>query len=163
MAVGQDGALYILGWRRVRRVGTNGVIRTIAGGRGQPGFAGDGGLATAALYGNLGSMAIAPDDSVYFPDYTNQNVRRIQPRSTGLAPGEQLLVGGGGAEVYVVSAQGRHLRTLHGLTGGLIHSFDYDADGYLASITSRGGLVTSIERQGGLPTAMSPPAASAPC
>ncbi|MEY4551033.1 MAG: hypothetical protein RL685_7228, partial [Pseudomonadota bacterium] len=43
-------------------------------------------------------------------------------------------------------ANGRHLETLHALTGGLLYSFSYDADGHLSQISDGDGNVTLIDR-----------------
>ena len=49
VAVSADGGLYIADWgnRRIRRVGPDGIITTVAG-NGNEGFSGDGGPAAAA-------------------------------------------------------------------------------------------------------------------
>jgi len=51
--------------------------------------------------------------------------------------------------------KGVHLRTLHGLTGGILYEFGYDSEGRLGSVVDGSGNVTSIERDGiGNPTAI---------
>jgi RHS repeat-associated protein len=84
VAVGPDGTLYIAdrghpvdgGNRRVRMVGTDGIITTIAG-NGNPWSSGDGGPATQAGMDPL-HVAVGPDGSVYITDHFNNNlVRRV--------------------------------------------------------------------------------------
>ena len=94
--VGPDGCIYIgdQGDYRVRRVGPDGIITTIAGtgvqrsrttsfgGSGVVvtiGPDGDGGPATQALLGGPLSVAVGPDGSVYFTDIGL--IRRVTPDS----------------------------------------------------------------------------------
>ncbi len=85
LALGPDGSLYIADGRRVRRVGPDGIITTVAGTgdicdiRFLAGC-GDGGLATRAPLGIVADVKFGPDRSLYavmgFPEY---RVRRIGP------------------------------------------------------------------------------------
>jgi sugar lactone lactonase YvrE len=79
LAVASDGALYIADREgfRIRRIGEDGVITTVAG-TGQRGFTGDGGPATLATFGYLGRIALDPDDALLVADQSNSCVRRIQ-------------------------------------------------------------------------------------
>ena len=65
---------------RVRRIGTDGMLTTIAG-NGMKGSRGDGGLATAAQFNGMHNLAIGPDDKIYVADTWNNCVRAIDPRS----------------------------------------------------------------------------------
>jgi RHS repeat-associated protein len=83
LAVGRDGTIYFTessSRYRVRRVGADGIISTIAG-NGTMVNSGDGGLATAAGVAALG-IAVGPDGSVYVADPFNFRVRRIWPSGT---------------------------------------------------------------------------------
>ncbi len=62
-----------------------------------------------------------------------------------------------GHEAYVFSGEGRHLRTVHTLTGATLLTFGYDAAGYPITITDGDGNVTRIERNGAVPTAVVAP------
>ncbi len=77
VAVGPDGSLYIAdyGNNRIRRVGPDGIITTVAG-NDMTGFSGDGGLATAASLTPLG-LAVGPDGSLYIAG--NRRIRRVSP------------------------------------------------------------------------------------
>src|SRR4029079_12678292 len=74
-----DGNLYFAddGNGRIRKVDTKGIISTIAG-NGEQGFAGDGGLATAATFNNTYglSLAIDAEGNFYVADTFNARVRK---------------------------------------------------------------------------------------
>jgi RHS repeat-associated protein len=72
--------------------------------------------------------------------------------------GDVLVAAEDGGEVYVFDSSGRHLRTLHALTGTVRYTFAYDGSGSLTAITDGNGTVTTIERDaGGAPTAIVAP------
>ena len=66
LALGSDGSLYIADTfnARVRRVGPDGIITTVAG-SGIRVFHGDGGPAIAAGFEQLLGVAVGPDGSLY--------------------------------------------------------------------------------------------------
>ncbi len=80
VAVGSDGAVYItdLSADRVRRVGPDGIITTVAG-TGEVGFSGDGGPATTAQLYFPQAIAVGSDRSLYIADVINSRVRRVAP------------------------------------------------------------------------------------
>lgn len=80
VAVDEDGTLYIAdrGNFKIRRVGPDGIIGTIAG-TGVEGSAGDGGPATAAELGYVARVAI-DGDGLLVADQSNARVRRITLR-----------------------------------------------------------------------------------
>ncbi len=92
IAVGPDCSLYIAGGNRVRRVGPEGIIQTIAG-TGVQGTSGDGGPATQATLDGPRSIALAPDGSLLVgsSNLSPNSVRRITP--DGLI---QTIAGAGG-------------------------------------------------------------------
>lgn len=69
------GNLYISDYARIRKVTTNGVITTIAG-TGNPGYTGDGGLATNAQL-NVSGMAIDREGNLYTSDSNNNRIRKV--------------------------------------------------------------------------------------
>lgn len=78
VAVDKNGAIYILDSRdsRIRRVGTNGVITTIAG-TGVSGYNGDNRPALGAQIASGGFMTTDSDGNLYFADLINHRVRKI--------------------------------------------------------------------------------------
>jgi hypothetical protein len=67
IAVTADGSVLIGGGRRVRRVGPNGVIDTVAG-SGQRATSGDGGPAVRAGIASVDGVAVMPDGGVLIAD-----------------------------------------------------------------------------------------------
>ncbi len=100
LAVGRDGAIFFTEGSsryRVRRVGPDGIISTIAG-NGTMVSSGDGGLATVAGVAAQG-IAVGSDGSVYLSDPFNFRVRRIWPSgiiTTVAGNGTQGYTGDGG-------------------------------------------------------------------
>lgn len=80
VAVDRDGNLYIAdtGNHRVRLVGRDGVIRTIAG-DGTAGFAGDGGPAHLARLNSPAAVAVDSRGRIYVADLDNGRIRRLTP------------------------------------------------------------------------------------
>jgi RHS repeat-associated protein len=78
VAVGPDQSLYIASpsSSRIRRVGTDGIIATIAG-SGVQGFSGDGGPAPLAQLRNPDGVAVGPDNAVYVNDRGNRRIRLV--------------------------------------------------------------------------------------
>jgi RHS repeat-associated protein len=78
VALGPDGSLYIAdtGNNRIRRVGTDGIITTVAG-NGNRNLSGDGGLASQAELGQPHGIAVGPDGSLYIADTYNRRVRKV--------------------------------------------------------------------------------------
>ena len=63
---------------RVRKVDTNGIITTVAGGG--PGFSGgDGGPATSAAFNNPQGVALDPAGNLYITDTFNSRIRMVSP------------------------------------------------------------------------------------
>jgi YD repeat-containing protein len=79
VAVAADGSAYIADWgnHRVRRVGPDGVITTVAGSSSVEGFGGDGGPATQARLNAPTDVELAPDGSYAIADFRNFRIRRV--------------------------------------------------------------------------------------
>ncbi len=83
VAVGADGTIYIAEMenQRIRRVGTDGIITTVAGipwnriGN----YSGDGGPATLATFHSVADVEVGPDRSLYITDWGTHSIRRVGP------------------------------------------------------------------------------------
>ena len=80
VAVGKDGSVYISDQlnSRIRRVSRTGVITTVAG-KGEAGFSGDNGPATAAEVSYPNGVAVGDDGSLYIADFGNSRIRKVSP------------------------------------------------------------------------------------
>jgi hypothetical protein len=91
---------------RIRKVGTNGIISTIAG-NGSPGYSGDGGPATNASLTFPAAVAVDPSGNVFIADWYNSRVRKV---AFGGAPALSLKVvsvtDGGDYQVIITGPQG---------------------------------------------------------
>jgi YD repeat-containing protein len=167
VAVDAQGTLYIYDMRnhRIRQVSPTGIITTVAG-TGAPGYNGDGrpaltatlDLVSAAGIPGLG-VAVGPQAHLFLADLRNHRVRRLAPPLPGFSAGDLTLAAADGSVLYGFSPTGRHLRTLHALTGALLHQFAYDPAGRLSTLTDGDGNVTTVERDAttGAPTAIRAP------
>ncbi len=167
VAIAPDDTLYIVdsGNNVVRWMRPGGTIHTLAG-NGFSGSTGDGGSARQAAFFALDhGLAVGADGSIFVsqtfataqvPD--GLRVRRISPPPETFAAGksgELMVPAQDGGEVYVFDLNGRHLRTLEGLTGSLLYGFSYDSAGRLAEVVDGDGNTTAVERDGsGNPTAI---------
>jgi RHS repeat-associated protein len=79
VAVGPDGSVYVAeNSTRIRRIGLDGLIQTVAG-NGLSGGGGNGGPATSASVEGVRGVAVGPDGSLYIAENTNHRVRRVDP------------------------------------------------------------------------------------
>ena len=95
-----EGNLYIADFynHRVRKIGTDGIIHTIAG-TGTSGYNGDGGKATLAQIGDPCGVVVDESGFVYIGDQANLRVRVVTPAGTihtVAGTGERGLTGDGG-------------------------------------------------------------------
>ena len=74
------GNIYLIESPRVRKISTDGIIHTIAGGIIMEGFSGDGGDATLAQFNNsLTGIAVDAAGNVYISDNGNNRIRKVSP------------------------------------------------------------------------------------
>jgi uncharacterized repeat protein (TIGR01451 family) len=91
VAVDREGNLFIAdsGNARIRKVGRDGIITTVAG-NGISGFSGDGGLATAASLGYVYGLAVDAEGNLFLADSSNNRIRKVTftvaPALTALTP-----------------------------------------------------------------------------
>jgi len=80
LAVAADGNTYIADAARIRRIGPDGAISTVAG-TGQSCAGSDCGDGGPALNAKIlpGALALGPDSSLYFADSSTQTIRRVGP------------------------------------------------------------------------------------
>jgi uncharacterized protein (TIGR03437 family) len=79
MTLDAQGNIYIFAADKVRKVSTSGVITTVAG-NGNPGYTGDGGLATnASLFsaGSISGLAVDSGGNLYISDGENHVIRKV--------------------------------------------------------------------------------------
>ena len=103
VSIPASGELILGDAARVRRVGTNGIIETIAGIGGLGAIAGDGGLATLAEISYLGLNAVDSFGNVYLPQQQNNAGERIRYVSM-FAP--SVTLGSSGAAVAAAAGTG---------------------------------------------------------
>jgi sugar lactone lactonase YvrE len=103
LAIDSEGNLYVGGGsgtnRMIIRVDiSSGAVATIAG-TGEKGFSGDGGPATEATMSSVGDIAVDDQGNVYFSDYDNHRVRKVDTAgiiTTIAGTGKQGFSGDGG-------------------------------------------------------------------
>ncbi len=101
VALGPDGALYIAeASSRIRRVGVDGVITTVAGiSQEEWGYSGDGGPATQAKLTEPSGVAFDRAGNLYIADTYNHRIRKVSPSgiiSTVAGTGSSTFSGDGG-------------------------------------------------------------------
>jgi hypothetical protein len=94
VAFDPTGTLYFveLSGERVRTIGADGLVRTIAG-TGRKGDGGDGGPAVRAEFNAMHSLAVTRNGDIYVADTLNHRVRKFDTRS-----GEITTIAGTGAK-----------------------------------------------------------------
>ncbi|WP_434113447.1 PKD domain-containing protein [Methylocaldum sp. GT1TLB] len=159
LVVTNDGSIYVAdtGNNRIRRIGPDGIITTVAG-TGALGYGGDGGLATQSHLSGPRGIAMAPNGKLYIADTDNGRIRQLAPPFPDAGLENMLIPSTDGNELYYFDSKGRHLKTENALTRAVLYRFGYDSAGRLISVTDVDGNVTTIERDAaGNPTAIVAP------
>ncbi len=157
-----DGIIYIAdyidsgGCGRIRRIGNDNMISTIAGGIDITQIIdtltlenpiADGISATRAfVYPQC--VTTGPDGAIYILSLINYTVRRIAPPFSGYTASDILIPSEDGSMVYHFDQNGQHLETLNAITKNIIYKFNFNEEGLLTSIDDMNDLSTTIERDG---------------
>ena len=164
-----DGSLYISDSNKhaIRRVGTDGIITTVAG-TGVRGFSGDGGLATAAQLGfPLGAAADA-EGNLFIVDSENRRIRKVSASGiittiggdgTGAAAATDAAGDGGPAILAKIGVdRPGFILDPNGLRvdpqGNILFA---DAGLHRVRRISRDGIITSLAGSGNVPVTPSSP------
>lgn len=143
LAVARDGTVYLIDGERIRRVGPDGIITTVAGcSIAEQPSCGVGGLARLTAL-DARHLAVAPDGGVFLTE--SNRILRMEPGLPGFGNSDFIIAAVDGSEVYGFDVNGRHLETLDAL-GTRRLAFDYNEAGLLATITDGDGNVTTVER-----------------
>ncbi|MCB9419049.1 MAG: hypothetical protein H6667_04560 [Ardenticatenaceae bacterium] len=164
VAIDANGVVYVRTryqyYDRVRRISTDDIITTYAGRDTCTGPQDNSGLsarqACLSNFNSNNSLEFGPDGSLIISSSRGRIERMAVPQPDGAFSGQNILIPDpNGMEVYEFSSAGRHLRTLHALTGAVLYTFGYDGNGRLTSITDANQNITTIERNvSGQPTAI---------
>ncbi len=138
----------------------------------EPGLDGDGEDFQHAVLNNPANFIINTDGEIIIADTDNKRIRKVRGdnsivtvggadsslnRLTQLSSNKPLgrYKGGNpnmfisernGSVIFEFSPNGVHLRTIDPMSGHVLHSFSYDADGLLSYISDENSLVTTINR-----------------
>jgi sugar lactone lactonase YvrE len=170
VAVAPDGTVFVTEAYRVRRISPAGVVTTVAG-TGTPGFSGDGGPATSALVGYVEGVTVDAVGDVYFSEFDNRRVRRVD--AAGIihtVAGNGLAAGGDGGpavdagiagpfglvfdrnhNLYIAEPGGNRVRQV--TSGGTISTLVGDGT---AATSGDGGLAGLAQVRGPAPLALAP-------
>ncbi|MCH8550945.1 MAG: hypothetical protein LAT62_03345 [Natronospirillum sp.] len=142
------GNLYIAdtGNNRVRWIGPDGVIHTLAG-DGNQGFTGDGGLASQAELNFPYRVALDGEGNLYTADTQNHRIRLVRlPLAIPNAENETQIPSKDGTRLFHFDSTNRHIRTTDTTTGVALYTFEYDDNDLLISVTDQHDNTTQIER-----------------
>ena len=147
--VGPSGETVFIDRNAVRMIDSEGRVQTLAGGV-DSGDGAHGGPARGATLKSPKGVSVGIDGSIYIADTSGERVRRVASIF-----GNRTVPSLDGSRVFEFDANGRHLRTLHGLTKATLLSFEFNAQGHLTGIRDAYDNLTEVERDpDGSPTAI---------
>jgi len=162
IAVDSSGNLYIADTNNntIRKVDTSGII-TIVVGNGTLGYSGDGRLSKQAKLAYPEGVTISSTGDLYIADTRNNRIRKVTLLPLFYKNGLEIssyLYHKNDTHIELFDSIGRQKLSIYAPTGALLHSFGYDDQGRLISITDRFGQAMTIERDGeGRPTRITAP------
>ncbi|MGD9127713.1 MAG: hypothetical protein PVH19_10075, partial [Planctomycetia bacterium] len=165
IAAAEDGRLFLADLDgRIDYLDTDGLLKHHAGcgdksscGEGYRDRGGDDNPAEESYLGLIRDIAVNPEGELFFSDGSGRRVRKVTSPMPGISPSDHLIPSPDGGEVYRFDYQGKHLETLHPLTGSALRTFHYNAQGVLTGI-EEDDHTTQIKRGGdGSPSAVISP------
>ncbi|RJP19803.1 MAG: hypothetical protein C4529_10605 [Deltaproteobacteria bacterium] len=150
VSVGIDGSIYIADKvnDRIRRVGPDGIITTIAGSgdffNGQ--IPVEGGLASQVVLYYPQGVATGPDGSLFIVHGILDRILKVGPAFPGLSTSDYAIASEDGKQLYIFDSYGKHLRTMNALNGTVLYHFAYGPDGLLSQLVDIDNNITTIER-----------------
>jgi len=150
---GEDEAIYIVNRHyngieyqsSIRKINSQGIINTVAGG-GESEIL-DGRAPNSVSIDFISGIAVGGDGTLYIAgisdEYKIRSIKSLLPKFRNVF---FKIASKSGSEVYEFDAEGRHLQTRNGLTGGILLSFEYDVEGMLDKIVDGDGNETEFVR-----------------
>ncbi|HLA26262.1 MAG TPA: RHS repeat-associated core domain-containing protein [Syntrophales bacterium] len=152
VAVDGAGNIYIADTynNRTRKVGTNGMIMTVAG-NGANGYSGDEGPATLGKLSYPVGVAADSTGNVFITDYGNSRIRKVSSSGAfkSISATGQTIIADDNGMGYIMDSAGLHRSTIDLATGKTLLTFAYNEANRLTSVTDRFGNQTTIQRNGG--------------
>jgi len=148
VVVSPTGELYLSDERNhvIRKVTTDGLIRTVAGTYGSKGYSGDGGPATDAQLHTPYGLALGADGSLFISDMRNNVVRRVS------AKGRITTIAGNGRRGYTGDGGPATAATLNKPTGITLDRagdlYIADEDNHVVRKVTRDGIITTFAGTG---------------
>lgn len=150
ISIDKDGNIIVATVNNIRKIGTDGIVRTIVGPVIPPFSTQENIPALRADLTNLVGMITDPLGDILLIDETGalngDRVRKVRPILRKLAGGETVIPSVDGSQLFIFEDSGRHLKTVNTLTGADVFVFGYDADGRLITVTDGDGDITTFNR-----------------
>jgi sugar lactone lactonase YvrE len=146
VAVDDNGNLFVSRFDRVCKVGTNGLITTVAG-NGTEGYSGDGGPATNAALSTPRGLAVDAAGNLFIADLNNNRVRKVDTSgviTTIAGNGSTSFSGDGG---LAINASLSHPSSVAVDSSGNV--FIADSDHMRIRKVNTGGVITTVAGNGG--------------